>query len=286
MEDTRQLRDRPLELGVEVCAVSSRNNPPEVGQVAVSTPIGLAHTPLRIEWRDLVLVPNVAGALGKDFLLALSSARRARLIGLEPFDARPSPLERDQIRSFFGFQEVSVPYHGTRDRCVQVAVLPIVGGPKLTAGTDGVTLQREGIWRHELRNRKVAQVALAAGRGGAAACHLVGIDALPVAPGVVVLAANVEQALALARRLPGWRIFPGPNVYERGLGSDQRRLLHQSPNPCGPTRWIVTAAALPDFYLNAVDVLDPRRWRPWSATHQQQTAGRADQYSSTASAAR
>jgi hypothetical protein len=258
-DEARALRDRLRRLGVEAVAVTGRRTPAEVGRVAVGTPAGMAHTPVQFEWRTIVVAVDGVEATGKDYLLALRFAPRARLFGLLPADARPSPLERDLMTSFFGFAEVVVPRHGHRERPVQVVSYPITGGPTLPAALGGVALNRAGMWHHHLRNRVVARVARAFFTGDADAVRRLfgpGVTAAG-APGVAVLVDNVEQALGVARRLPDWDVFTGPEVHEGGLGAGRRRVLHRPLDPlsAAPLHAVVTAAACPTLYLAGVDVL-------------------------------
>src|SRR5262249_12241645 len=81
------------------------------------------------------------------------------------------------------------------------------------------------------------------------------IDA--VTPSVVVLAANLEHALVLAERLPGWQLIVGAHANEDGLTPKQLQLLHEplDPFPVGPLHKIVTPADLAEIDLSQIDVL-------------------------------
>jgi hypothetical protein len=70
-------------------------------------------------------------------------------------------LERDFMTALFGFHEVVIPRHGSRERVVQVLRYPIRGGTKLPASAHVLTAKRLGLWHHAVRNRKVAKIACA-----------------------------------------------------------------------------------------------------------------------------
>jgi hypothetical protein len=76
------IRDHLRGYGIHAVAVNSRNQPSQVGQVAVCTPAGLAHHPVQVAWLDLVIVVNALQILSKEGRLAVGHAYRARLFGL------------------------------------------------------------------------------------------------------------------------------------------------------------------------------------------------------------
>jgi hypothetical protein len=258
--EARGLRDELRRFGLDARAVSGKNEPPAVGQVVVATPMGLGHTPVAVEWLDVVVVVDALAATGKRPMECLSHAWRARMYGLLPAGARPSPLERDLLACLFGFAEVRVPGHGCRERPVQTALSLIEGGPELPLSGSGVRLKRRGLWHNGLRNRRAARLAAAFRENNRERIReLLGdpLAALPAAPGVLVLVENVEHALALAGRLPGWAVRTGPDVHGGGLSAEQAAHLHPHPDPfaAGPFHAIVTAAALPGVDLTRVGVL-------------------------------
>src|SRR5262249_52552669 len=155
-----------------------------------------------------------------------------RMYGLLPLGARPSPLERGLLACLFGFEEVVIPRHGHRERPVHTALSSIEAGPELPLSCSGVRLKRRGLWQHGLRNRRVARLASAFRENdrerlkGLLGDHCA---ALPVPPGVLVLAENVEHAVALAGQMPGWAVRTGPDVHQGGLTSEQAVMLHSPP---------------------------------------------------------
>jgi hypothetical protein len=254
--------------GVSVPA--GQNSPATVSRVVVATYKGLGHSAqyegpghkvFDISWTDIVIALDALAAVSKVATECLSRAARARLYGLLPMDRRPAPFERDLLTFLFGLHEISLPWPGHRERPVQVVRYPIKGGPKLPPQLGTVQLKRRGLWQNALRNRKVADLAraFAAGRRDALDALFPGLGALlSEAPSrdVLVLVENVEHALALADRLPGWALFTGRHVHQDGLPAGLVGRLHVPLDTLqDPPRAVVTAAALADQYLDHVDVL-------------------------------
>jgi hypothetical protein len=255
VEETRRLRDLLRGLGVSACAVSSRNVPPEVGQVAVCTPAGLAHTPVRVEWLDLLFAPDAVWAVGKRCRECLGYAWRARAYGLLPDGARPSPLEGDLLRARFGFQEAVLPRHGYRERPVVALRRPVRGGMPLPPGLAGVALQRRGVWQHPIRNRIVGRLAAACAAG--TAHEVLGLAAADAPSGVVVLAANPEHACAVAGHLASdWLLLASLDSHVEGLPADVW-LLHRPVSPFLATafRTVCTPTVLPHIDLPSAGLL-------------------------------
>jgi hypothetical protein len=250
-----------------VSVVTARDKPAAVDRVVVATYEGLGHTAsyrapghkvFDVSWVDTVVVPDAREATGRVAITCLSRAVRARLYGLIDTAARPAPLERDQLASLFGFQELAIPYHGCRERPVRVVHCRIHGGPELPLASTGVPLERRGLWQHPVRNRKVRQLASAFRKGDEEELgRLLGVTISTPPPGVLVLVANVEQALALAPQLPGWPVAAGPGVLTDGLTAEQACRLRAMPDPCclGPLHAVVTPTALPGTDLARVSVL-------------------------------
>jgi hypothetical protein len=250
-----------------VSVVTARDKPAAVDRVVVATYEGLGHTAsyrapghkvFDVSWVNTVVVPDALEATGRVALRCLSRAVRARLYGLIDMAARPAPLERDHLAFLFGFQELTVPYHGCRERPVRVAHCRIQGGPELPLASTGVLLERRGLWQHPVRNRKVRQLASAFRTGDEEELgRLLGVTISAPPPGVLVLVANVEQALALAPQLPGWPVVAGPGVLTDGLTAEQACRLRALPDPCclGPLHAIVTPTALSGTDLARVGVL-------------------------------
>jgi hypothetical protein len=185
----------------------------------------------------------------------LGHAARARVYGLLPLDASPSPLEADLLRAVFGFEEAVLPRHGHRERPVVVLRHPVRGGVPLPPGLAGVPLQRRGVWQHPIRNRRVARLAAACAAG--TAHEVLGPAAADAVPGVVLLAGNVEHGIALAARLPEDWLLIASDVHEAGLSREQVRRLHRpvSPFRAGPLYAVATPAVLANLDLSCAGVL-------------------------------
>jgi hypothetical protein len=259
-EEGCRLRSRLREYGVDAALVTGRHHASGPSRVVVTTPVGLAYTPTEVEWLDIVIAMDAQDATGKSYMECLSHAWRARLYGLLTVDARPAPLERDQMHALFGFQELFVPRHGHRLRPLRVINNSVKGGPELPANANLVVLKRRGLWRHALRNRRVARLARAFADGGTdTLTQMLGPARVVqlVSPGVIVLVENVEHALALGELLPDWPVFTGADVCEHGLTGEQIRRLRQQRDPFdfGPLHAMVTLAVLPDLDFRRVDVV-------------------------------
>jgi hypothetical protein len=240
----------------DVSVVTGQNGPAEVGRVVAVTFAAMGHSAryrlpgyrmFDVSWLDIVMVPDALEATSQVARGCLGHAARARVYGLLPRDARPSPLQGDLLRAVFGFEEAVVPRHGYRERPVLVLRHPVRGGMELPPGLAGVALQRRGVWQHAVRNRQAARIAAAFAAGTAQA--VLGPDAADALPGAVVLASNVEHALALAARLPeeDWLLIASLDTHETGLTAGQVRRLNRPVGPFQPTafRTITTPAVLP-----------------------------------------
>jgi hypothetical protein len=211
---------------------------------------------------DLVLVRNALEITSKIGIECIGHAKRARLFGLLEAGERPAPLEQAFMTSLFGFHEITIPRHGYRERVVQVLRYPIQGGANLPSKLDVLAAKRLGLWQHALRHRKVAQIASAFREKDLDKVRqMFGLHAssLPSCsrPGVVVLADNIEHALALSRRLPHWTILTGYEVCLDGLPAEQAEKC-RSVCPFGedyPLYAIVTAAGIGMLDLSSVGVL-------------------------------
>jgi hypothetical protein len=264
-DDARMFADRLRAFLPAVTVLAGRGCPTTVERVTVSTYQGLAcasHKVFDVAWVDIVVALDGVEATLAVAMSWLSRAVRARLYGLLAADVNPAPLDRDLMTCLFGFAQAFVPRHGCHERLVRVAHLSVAGGAALPAGLGVLPLKRQGLWHDGLRNRLLAGLARAA-RGGdhvrlrrlcpSAADALAGLPAA----NVLVLAENVEHALALSRRLRGWPVLAGDAVYGRGLPREGRRLLRAGPVSRQPEEvfQVVTADALPDIALDRVDVL-------------------------------
>ncbi len=257
----RPLVDKLRELGLESVAMGSTSRAPERdARIVVATWYGLAD--VETEHRHILLVTDARQALSQRGHLVLQMVDgRFRLFGALPRDARLSPQERDQLHAIFGFEETYVPRHGHVVRPVRVAWQPHGDGPALPPKADVLHLKKNGLWNNSIRNRRIARLARAIADGATA---WLDTQAPDVARGIgdlaghrtVVLVENVDHAVAIAQRLPGWPIVTGPKVDCRGLAPRQRELLSARGTP----RWqypgaIVTVEGLQLFNLDETDVV-------------------------------
>src|SRR5262249_49482431 len=112
-----------------------------------------------VSWLDIVIVLDAISATWKLAPWTLGHASRARVYGLLAAGARLSPLEKDQLTALFGFETLTIPRHGHRERLVQLAHYTIRGGMVLPASLNGVPLKRRGLWHNAVRNRKIIHLA-------------------------------------------------------------------------------------------------------------------------------
>jgi hypothetical protein len=264
-DDARRLGRALRRLLPDVSIVTGQSGPAAVGRVVVATYTGLGHSAryrlpgyrmFDLAWTDIVVVLHALEATTTVARGWLGRAERARVFGLLPLDSRPSPLEGDLLRAVFGFHEGVLLRHAHRERPVLVLRYPVRGGMPLPAGLAGVPLQRRGVWQHAVRNRIAARLAAACAAGTAQT--VLGPAAAGITPGVVVLAANAEHALALAARLPeDWLLLAGSDLCEEGLTPEQVRRLHRpvSPFRAGPLHAVATPAVLANLDLSCVGVL-------------------------------
>jgi hypothetical protein len=123
-----------------------------------------------------------------------------------------------------------------------------------------LALARTAIWHNGHWNRLIAGLARALVAGEHQKLrHWSPVLAQAVAklsdPRVVVLVENVEHALALLPRLPGWSLLTG-EVNTQGLNQAARNALKQAQPRIGQnSRLITTLAALPHLDLAQADVL-------------------------------
>ena len=190
--------------------------------------MGLGADGVDLHRRDIVIVLDAPEALGRYARLALTGAPQARLYGLLDRSRRLAPYDGDRVLALFGLDEVVIPRHGCVERPVEVVTVRVTGGPAVAPGDDVVALKRRAVWLNPVRNRRLARLAgaLAQGDLGRVAAESPALAARlgdGAESRVVVLVENVEHALALAERLPGWPIVTGPDVVTVGLSAQPGR---------------------------------------------------------------
>jgi hypothetical protein len=126
-----------------------------------------------------------------------------------------------------------------------------VGGPSLPPGLEALDVKRRGVWRHPLRNRRVARLGRLLRAGDderlrhqfpAVAQALDGT----AAAGAYILVENLEHGLALARGLPGWPLIAGPSPTTNGFSAADVEILlaGETARRQRPPFAIVTAAGM------------------------------------------
>jgi hypothetical protein len=237
--------------------------PMRLKHVVVSTFLGLGEPAIEIEKLDILIIPDAAEALEANARLAIPHAEGARLYGFMKIGRKLAPYDVDWLAALFGVEDIVIPRHGHVGRPIEVVAVKCAGGQRLAADMGIVSIKRQALWRHGLRNRRLAALARALAAGDhqrldaesrvVAACLAGRGGALKVA----LLVENVEHALAIAERLPGWPIVAGFHVATVGLPVWLAALLAQRQwTGAGiPARAIVTLAGLAGAALERLDVL-------------------------------
>jgi hypothetical protein len=237
--------------------------PKRLKRVVVTTFLSLGEPAVEIEKLDILIVPDAAEALEANARFAIPHAERARLYAFLEIGRRLAPYDKDWVTAVFGLEDVVIPRHGFIRRPVEVVAVNFAGGQRLVADLETVSIKREGLWRHGLRNRRIAALACAVADADharlraewpAVAARLASRRG-PLK--VTVLVENLEHALAIAGRLPDWPIKTGLHVATVGLPGRLAALLDKRrwAGAGTPARAIVTLAGLEGSGLWKLDVL-------------------------------
>jgi len=220
----------------EVSVVTSdRPEPQSTQRIVVATHICLGCGSIGTAKRDLYIDANAIKSLGRKGRMGLDEAWRARLVGMLPAEEQVAQRDEDELRGFYGFDEVSIPAHGHHVLPVDVVIIPMNGRCKLTHDASPADVKRQAVWRHAGRNARIATLAsrLADGdlvglrRSFAQVAAALG-DAGPQRVGLLV--DNVEHGVLLARQLDGWALATASQVDLRRLSpTDQRMLDAEGP---------------------------------------------------------
>jgi len=247
--------------GVNVTPVTCEREPAHCGRVVVTTPRAVGYGAVRLRDRDVHVAydaaETVTDTVGYQGIL---KASRARTYGFVDRSRRLSQLEKDLVSAVYGFHVCDVPRHGRQRLPVDVVVLKVVGGQQLPQDVNGICLHRQGIWRHELRNRRITALAkaLVAGDRQTIKKRFPSV-ARTVAKGTLraaVLVANVDQGLAIAKVLPNWALKTAADVRTDGLSAEDRRFFKRNSSRIGDNRpQIITAAAAHQIDPTVLDVL-------------------------------
>ena len=209
-----------------------------------------------INRRGLLIALDAVEVLGKRGRDVIDEASSARLLGFLPYQTHLPPRDADHVRCFFGFHEAHVPCHGHQPLPVDVIFQGFAHKHDMPIDSGSPVSQRKPVWQNPIRNRQVTRIAR--GLHGNDIKIVRGIKrAYPALSGrrtnrVGILACNLEHAVALARKLPGWRIATGLGVNTDGMNKANRDLLTKATK--------LTGNHLPTiFTIAAADQIDPQR---------------------------
>lgn len=226
-----RIRKGLFRVGVKSTLATARYCPDRPGRVVIGTYTAMGHNQIECNKRDIFVSGNAAHALGEQAQRCLIQVdSRFRLFGLLPDDHRLSPSEKDRLVAAFGVREIVIPAHGFSEARPNIVWVPFRWHDRVGETADVLAVKRRLIWRHPIRNRRIARLGktLVAGDTPALAADF---DSVHRAVGngracrVVVLVDGLTHALALAERLPKWPIVAGRNISRAGLSGKQRRLL-------------------------------------------------------------
>lgn len=249
--DAKDFRDRLLAFvpGVSLFAGTA---PSRAGRVTVATAGYARAGAIGIESRTVLVALNPEELFPTGELAspvdALRQARRARLYGIMPAGRELPPHTRSLVTALFGTEEVAVPRHGHLARRIDVAFVRVEGGPRVR-DDDPVHLMRSGVWQHPVRNRRLARLAGLVATGQFTEVReelpqLAGVQARRHGGRVVLLAANVEHALALAGYQSDAPVACGNDVCRADLKPEQKVMLKRSG--CADAELVIaTPAGLP-----------------------------------------
>lgn len=253
--DARELRRRLLEYYPKASLFTHRRNGYHASRITVATYGSLGAGPIAIERRTILIATDPADLFSSPGIAAvegLRDAARARVYGLLPEDVQLAPHLRSLVTALFGMAEAHVPKHGHSRRPVDVAFTRIVGGGRVPDQRDDLSLKRSALWKHPLRNRRVARLFADLVLGEIDRLveqfpDLAELDRGRLRGRAVLLVENVEHGLELARLLPGVPLVAdADSAWQEDL-SPERRTFLKAVRPKGrPTKdsIIVTGAAL------------------------------------------
>ncbi len=232
VEDLQRIKKTLQEAGLRPTLAHAKRQPKRrANRVALATVAYAQKEMLKIESRDVVIVVDPEQLVRKkNGLEVIKKAQNANLFGLLPAGKRLRPYECDMLTAVFGLR--NIPFGKVSDSSrIDVAFSAIRGG-KLSLGprAKAHTLKDKGIWRHELRNRRIKTLARALVDGNRAVLEknypsvAERVTKLPVRR-VGVLVENVEHGLILADILKDWPVVAAEGTYKRKLSSTQKQCL-------------------------------------------------------------
>jgi hypothetical protein len=243
----------------DVTPVWTGREPARTGRVVVGLYLSLGYGSVRLAQRNVVIAPHALEILSQRGWYPLNFAWRARVFGLLPDGTRLSPYDEAELRAAFGLAETYVPTTGRRELRVQLSLEKITGDPSIPADADLQTLKRSGIWRHPVRNRRLARLAEALSAGEPVHDRRSpGQEGGPEVPGprrVAIVVENVEHAIVLAKRLPGWAVVTSDDVFLARLSRDDRQLLAYRRADAGRQDKVIATMAAEAIRPTELDVL-------------------------------
>ncbi len=246
----------------DVTVVTSDHPEPQVtGRVVVAMHICLGAGPLRTAYRDIYIAPDALESLSVKGKQGLDEAFRARCIGLLPDKKILAPHDADELRCYYGFEEVAIPAHGQHLLPIDVVFERMCGGPQIAADDRPDRFRRAVVWQNVFRNRRIICLAKAI---VTADCQTLqwrfpvtaAARAWRLPQRVAIMVTGVEHALDLLPRLPGSMLLAGKDINVAGLApADRKFLAARASQGNRPNLQIVTAAALEQVNLSQIDVV-------------------------------
>lgn len=222
-------------------------------RVAVVTPTGLAHREVIPDPFDVLVFLDAAQVATERSQLAVLASGRARIFGFAAVRQFPALRIRHLMMAAFGPEEITIPCFGYRSCDTEVASIKITGGRPIRDSLTGAKLNRTGIVKNAVRNRRVAKLARALVEHNSeileSMCPCVA-EVVQGACATVVVCDNVEHAFELASMLPTWRIVLGEDELA-GLSGEQQQAIDSVPyDPFSTPKAIVTVAGLRSMDLS------------------------------------
>jgi len=263
----RQIANGLEELGVEFETSDGYVEPRLGSRVIVCSLRGVFHNHVELNHRHLVVFPYALEAIGtgcQDILRTASA--QFRVVGFVPYGTTISPYEQDLVAGVYGFDQVSVPQHGSDATPVRIAWLPFRAPTvDVDSSTNRVSsLLRRSVWRHDQRNKLIARLARTLRNyrpGDKLATRFPDLprELAEISPHrVVVATGTLLHAVELARWLQNWIVVADSMAQTEGLSNEQRSRLTSRACPSAfgtPWNVITTLAGLHQIYPSGNEVL-------------------------------
>jgi hypothetical protein len=221
--------------------------PERIARVTVSTFSGQSKA--NLNERRLILILDPVELFGCRSRVVLDFSPTARLIGFLPRDLRMTRRETDLVHSYFGFKHLEVPAHGSIARDIVVVRSTVRGGPRIDVGDDMLELKRRGIWRNQMRNRRIARLVQLIQQPQTKELRRRFQGVVSAVKGrqirtIAVLVENLEHAQILHTLIPESSVA---SAFDRGVAeTDEDQAVAVQ---------IITQTALPQLRLENIDVI-------------------------------